>query len=52
VRRLSAVKWRRQRASGWHIRHIDHLHNDAIAAGSDHAAAVADLDLTPGPGQY
>jgi hypothetical protein len=27
-------------------------HRNAIAAGSDHAAVVADLDLTPGPGPY
>jgi hypothetical protein len=36
----------------WTVRHIDHLYNDAIAAGSDHAAVVADLDVTPGPEPY
>ena len=27
----------------WAVQHIDHLYDDAIAAGSDHAVVIADL---------
>jgi hypothetical protein len=27
----------------WTVQHIDHLYDDAIAAGSDHAPVVVDL---------
>jgi hypothetical protein len=30
----------------WVVRHIEHLYEDGIAAGSDHAPVVVDLDLT------
>jgi hypothetical protein len=29
----------------WVVRHIEHLYEEGIAAGSDHAPVVADLDL-------
>jgi hypothetical protein len=28
------------------VRHIEHLYEEGIAAGSDHAPVVVDLDLT------
>jgi len=31
----------------WTVQRIDHLHNEGIAAGSDHAVVLADLALTP-----
>jgi hypothetical protein len=36
-------------SSHWTTRHIEHLYDDGIAAGSDHALVVADLDLQPTP---
>ena len=36
-------------SSHWTVRHIEHLYDGVIAAGSDHAVVVADVDLTPGP---
>ena len=30
----------------WVVRHIEHLYEEGIAAGSDHAPVVVDLDLT------
>ena len=27
----------------WAVQHIDHLYDDAIEAGSDHAVVIADL---------
>ena len=33
----------------WTVRHINHLYDDGITAGSDHALVVADLDLPVGP---
>ena len=35
-------------SSHWTVRNIEHLYDDGIAAGSDHALVVADLDLQPG----
>ncbi|WP_090934448.1 hypothetical protein [Nonomuraea jiangxiensis] len=33
----------------WTVRRIQHLYDEGIAAGSDHAPVVVDLDLTPEP---
>ncbi|WP_248965634.1 endonuclease/exonuclease/phosphatase family protein [Sphaerisporangium perillae] len=33
----------------WTVRRIQHLYDEGIAAGSDHAPVVVDLDLTPKP---
>jgi len=30
----------------WVVRHIEHLYEEGIAAGSDHAPVMVDLDLT------
>lgn len=35
----------------WVVRHIDHLYDEGIAAGSDHALVVVDLDLVAQPGE-
>jgi hypothetical protein len=35
----------------WIVRHIEHLYEEGIAAGSDHAPVVVDLDLMDRPGQ-
>lgn len=35
----------------WVVRHIEHLYDEGIAAGSDHAPVVVDLDLTARPGK-
>lgn len=32
----------------WVVRHIEHLYEEGIAAGSDHAPVMVDLDLTVG----
>jgi hypothetical protein len=31
------------------VRHIEHLYEEGIAAGSDHAPVMVDLDLTARP---
>jgi len=33
----------------WVVRHIEHLYEEGIAAGSDHAPVMVDLDLTARP---
>ena len=33
-------------ARHWVVRHIEHLYEEGIAAGSDHAPVVVDLDFT------
>src|SRR6516164_4469945 len=33
----------------WVVRHIEHLYDEGIAAGSDHAPVMVDLDLTARP---
>jgi len=33
------------------VRHIEHLYDEGIAAGSDHAPVVVDLDLTARQGR-
>jgi endonuclease/exonuclease/phosphatase family metal-dependent hydrolase len=33
----------------WRVRHIEHLYDNGIAAGSDHALVVADIDLMSAP---
>jgi DNA (cytosine-5)-methyltransferase 1 len=35
----------------WVVRHIEHLYDEGIAAGSDHAPVMVDLDLTARPGK-
>jgi endonuclease/exonuclease/phosphatase family metal-dependent hydrolase len=35
----------------WVVRHIEHLYEEGIAAGSDHAPVMVDLDLTARPGK-
>jgi hypothetical protein len=35
----------------WVVRHIEHLYEEGIAAGSDHAPVMVDLDLTAPPGK-
>jgi hypothetical protein len=35
----------------WVVRHIEHLYEKGIAAGSDHAPVMVDLDLTARPGK-
>jgi hypothetical protein len=35
----------------WVVRHIEHLYEQGIAAGSDHAPVVVDLDLAAEPGK-
>jgi hypothetical protein len=35
----------------WVVRHIEHFYEEGIAAGSDHAPVVVDLDLTSRPGR-
>jgi endonuclease/exonuclease/phosphatase family metal-dependent hydrolase len=35
----------------WVVRHIEHLYEEGIAAGSDHAPVIVDLDLTARPGK-
>jgi endonuclease/exonuclease/phosphatase family metal-dependent hydrolase len=35
----------------WVVRHIEHLYDEGIAAGSDHAPVMVDLDLTALPGK-
>jgi hypothetical protein len=33
------------------VRHIEHLYEEGIAAGSDHAPVMVDLELAGGPGK-
>jgi hypothetical protein len=35
----------------WVVRHIEHLYEEGIAAGSDHAPVVVDIDLAARPGK-
>jgi hypothetical protein len=35
----------------WVVRHVEHLYEKGIAAGSDHAPVMVDLDLTARPGK-
>ena len=35
----------------WVVRNIEHLYDEGIAAGSDHAPVLVDLDLTARPGK-
>ena len=35
----------------WVVRHIEHLYEEGIAAGSDHAPVMVDLELAGGPGK-
>jgi hypothetical protein len=35
----------------WVVRHIEHLYEEGMAAGSDHAPVMVDLDLTARPGK-
>jgi endonuclease/exonuclease/phosphatase family metal-dependent hydrolase len=35
----------------WVVRHIEHLYEEGIAAGSDHAPVIVDLDLMARPGK-
>jgi len=46
ARRFDSVWISRQ----WIVRHVEHLYEEGIAAGSDHAPVMVDLDLTTRPG--
>jgi exonuclease III len=35
----------------WVVRHIEHLYEEGIVAGSDHAPVVVELDMAAGPGK-
>jgi len=35
----------------WVVRHIEHLYEEGVAAGSDHAPVMVDLELPAGPGK-